>query len=330
MKRLVLETTDRCNLACRHCFASRHGGKGLLDPILYGRILTEAMPLGFGELAFTGGEPTLHPAFDEFVEKAAELGYRYGLVSNGWTFPRTYPVLLAHSAALTAVTFSLDGDCESTHDAIRGEGSFRRVLQAISICVAIDLPFTINTVIMRSNHGALERVAELAEQLGARGIRYGHFIEGGQPAGSALALTRDERRAAERRICCTRQERAVPVTMAPGYHTRDLFPCSPLADEELNIDWRGNLGRCCHLSGPWPASSSTAVAGNLHDAPFASLLELLRQENELFRTRKHQHASEEGWRDSDYWPCDYCIRHDTDGGERAHQHTSAVSLKSQH
>lgn len=54
VKRLVLEIADRCNLACQHCFASRHRGKGLLQHSLYRRILAEAKPWGFGELAFTG------------------------------------------------------------------------------------------------------------------------------------------------------------------------------------------------------------------------------------------------------------------------------------
>lgn len=245
------------------------------------------------------------------MREAANRGYRYGLVTSGWTFGRTYPVLLDHRAALTAVTFSLDGDCESAHDAIRGEGSFRRVLQAISICMAVDLPFTINTVVMRSSYDGLERLGELAEQLGARGIRYGHFIYGGQRASDALALTREERRCAERRIWSMRRERAIPVEMAPGYYTHDLLPCSPLHDGEINVDWRGDGSRCCHLSGGQPRADSGAIAGNLHNATVADLLETLRRGNELFRVNKRRDASTDGWAASNNWPCEYCVSHNT-------------------
>ena len=42
----------------------------------------------------------------------------------------------------------------------------------------------------------------------------------------------------------------VPVGMAPGYFSESpFFPCAPLELKEFNLDYRGNLTLCCHLSG---------------------------------------------------------------------------------
>ena len=307
MKRIVLELTDRCNLRCRHCFAGRHGGKGLLSSGIFARILSEALSLGYTELALTGGEPTLHPQFSHFLSQAASAGYRVGFVTNGWSFPQQYRHVLALRSALTFVTFSLDGASADTHDDIRGSGSYRRVLQAMSVCVATHIPFTANMVLTQANHHELEDLAALCEALGAQGLRFGHFIEAGQPDASRLALDADERRAIEERIRALDGRFRMPVGIAPGYFTKVLFPCAPLNDEEINIDWRGYVSRCCHLSGPaW--GQPTEPTGTLRDASLGELVEKVVEDSNRLRADKTARKKTDALSSEDLWPCHYCVR----------------------
>ena len=297
MGRIVIELTDRCNLRCGHCIDARHGGRGELSLAVIERLLAEAKGLGFAELAFTGGEPTLHRQFFDILGRAAAGGYRFGFVTNGWAFPRLYARLLAHRTALTAITFSLDGASEATHDALRGRGSYRRVLQAMSVCVATGLPFTLNMVVTRHNRGELADLVALGAALGARGVRFGPLMPGGDPA---LELSAAERRDAQAAIEALQGQANIPVALAPGYETTELRPCAPLHLEELNIDWRGNVTPCCHLSGYGEADR----AGNLATVSLAAALGRLREANAHFLQEKEAHRAE-----ADPAPCRFCLKY---------------------
>ncbi len=304
MGRIVVELTDRCNLRCGHCIDARHGGHGELPLSLVDRLLDQAKPNGFDELSFTGGEPTLHRQFFEILAHAANAGYTFGFVSNGWSFPKVYARLLPFRDHLTAITFSLDGARESTHDDLRGRGSYRRVLQALSVCVATGLPFSLNMVVTRCNSGELAALVELGAALGAYGVRFGPLMPGGDPT---LALGESQRRAAQAAIEDLQKSAPIPVGLAPGFETPDLFPCAPLHMQEMNLDWRGNITKCCHLSGY--DRTGADVAGNLHVDSFGVALERLREANARFVRHKQARQVAGDLSPSDYAPCLYCHKH---------------------
>ncbi len=139
MSSLIVELTDRCNLSCRHCPSGRHGGRGELDLALFDRVLDQARAQGIDRLSFTGGEPTLHPRFPDILHHTTAAGYRFGLVTNGWVVAQRLEQLLPYRDWLSVITFSLDGGREASHDAQRGAGSFRRVMQA-----AYDFPVALS------------------------------------------------------------------------------------------------------------------------------------------------------------------------------------------
>ncbi len=308
MKRIVLELTNRCNLRCAHCFEGRHGGRDWLAAEVFERIVRHASAVGYGEVSLTGGEPTLHPDFAAMVEQLAGAGYSVGMVTNGWNFPRVWQVVKAHQPQFRGVTFSLDGACEATHDGIRGAGSFRRVLQAMSICVARDIPFTLNMVLTRRNHAEIRELVALAAGLGAAGVRFGHLVPTPRSVDNGLYLSRAERDAADAVVREAAGEAAIPVGLAPGSRSTALYPCEPLRGNEINIDWRGNVSRCCHLSGQTHVADGDEVIGNVMDRPFPELVGRLEGAVEAFRQAKAEHFRSGRVTDGDYYPCDYCLK----------------------
>jgi MoaA/NifB/PqqE/SkfB family radical SAM enzyme len=309
MARVVIELTNRCNLSCHHCFSGRHGGQDDLPLTILDRVLAEARLVGFDEISFTGGDPTVHPQFAEVIRRTAGAGYQFGLVTNGWNFAWKYPDVLRHRARLRIVTFSVDGATQSTHDALRGSGSFRRVLQAISICVVKQIPFTINMVVTARNRHEVARMTELAAKLGSRGLRYGHLMPAPLTTAQGCDLTPNERREVELEIRELQRQSTLPIAMAPGYHTASLFPCGPLQIQELNIDCRGNLTKCCHLSGHGPRSGQDDVIGNLAHLTFTEAYQQLTSENERFRAAKEARFAAGRLQDTDFFPCWYCSIH---------------------
>lgn len=200
-------------------------------------------------VSFTGGEPTLHPQLSEILKIVSHAGYSFGLVTNGWHFSDTYHVLLQYKSMLKGVTFSLDGAREETHDNLRGKGSYRRVMQAVSVCVVKDIPFTFNTTVTSYNCDELQEVAEFATKLGSRGLRFGHLMPTPLTAKYTLDLSPEKRREVETTVTQLQGPFPLRIAMAPRDYIAPNTLCAPLRMEEFNIDWRGNLTLCCNLSG---------------------------------------------------------------------------------
>jgi MoaA/NifB/PqqE/SkfB family radical SAM enzyme len=306
MGTIVIELTNRCNLHCHHCFSGRHGGRDDLPLSILDAIVAGAAELGFGYLTFTGGEPTTHRHFAEVLQRVHDGGYQFGFNSNGWNFATVYPLLLPLRDRLGVITFSLDGATAATHDHLRGQGSFRRVLQAISVCVAEALPFSVNMVVTAHNRHELAQMAQLAERLGSGGLRFGHLMPAPLTTDMGLDLSPWERKCVEAQVAELRRLHAMPIAMAPGYHATDLFPCAALQLQEFNVDCHGNVTKCCHLSGHGDGAGDGDVVGNLACISLADAYHLLVQENANFRRHKLAQLKDGEFRDTDFFHCWYC------------------------
>ena len=309
MPGILIELTNRCNLSCHHCLDGRHRGDGDLKIEILERILQHARVHGFDHLSFTGGEPTLHPRDTEILTMVSEAGYNFGFVTNGWNFTRIYDKLLPHRNRLTGITFSLEGAREETHDRLRGRGSYRKVMQAVSICVVKDIPFTFNTVITSHNRGELHEIAGLATKLGSRGLRFGHLVPTPRIVSGNMDLSPVERRQAEGIICQLQKTSSIPIVMAPGYYTTELFPCAPLQMQEINVDWRANITMCCNLSGHGEGVGNDDITGNLNEMSFSEAYGRLVQANGKFQKDKLVLHDKGKFKDSDFFPCWYCLNY---------------------
>ncbi len=110
---VLIEVTDRCDLACAVCFAD--AGRGREDDLpadkiewLFGRAMAAAGPCN---LQLSGGEPTLRDDLPEIVEAARRAGYSFIQVNtNGLRLGRDieYCKRLA-AAGLSSVFLQFDG-----------------------------------------------------------------------------------------------------------------------------------------------------------------------------------------------------------------------------
>jgi MoaA/NifB/PqqE/SkfB family radical SAM enzyme len=86
--------------------------------------------IGPERVSFSGGEPLLAPWWDEAASLLREAGIPVTVFASGWVMDESVADRL--SQAVTAVTVSVDGADEQTHDAIRGRtGSYRRAMAAL-------------------------------------------------------------------------------------------------------------------------------------------------------------------------------------------------------
>lgn len=275
-QRLSVELANICNLHCSYCFRSDenlYSSHAEFFPIeLLRRVIAEARAAtNITRINFTGGEPTLHPAFAETLQAIGEAGLTVSFVTNGWHFDRIWPALQANRATVSHVAFSLDGVTRESHDRWRGKGSFDRLVRAFSRCYMAKLPFAIKIVIRRDLLDQLEQIAIFAARMGAASL---HFVHVMPTSGDGSALTLDEQRIAEQEIAILARIFRMEIGIDVGYYNIDEErpPCAPLASKSLNIDYRGRLSLCCNLSGFRGAGAAdyTDVIADLNVESFAS------------------------------------------------------------
>jgi MoaA/NifB/PqqE/SkfB family radical SAM enzyme len=320
LKKITLELTNICNLHCSYCArdddALYHTPANFFSVELLRRIIRSAShpSCGFNSISFTGGEVTIHPRFKEIVETVREEGWQFGFVTNGWHFDRVYPTLLANRDALHIVAFSLDGPTRETHDRWRGEGSFVRVMRAITRCHMRDIPFLIKTGIRRDTIPLLEQFALLAARLGAKAIHFSHLLPTSAGAQDESGLNIEERAHVEQEIGLLASIFKMKIGVATGYSNLDpAAPCQALEGEDCNIDYRGRLSLCCNLSGYRGASAETDVVADLTKEDFAEgyarLRQLAARQLERRRVALAEIAHEGG--EPDLYtasPCLYCLQ----------------------
>lgn len=252
MMYLGFALTEHCNLRCPHCIRDDVTTVRNLPPELLFRAVDDALALfGPGRVtaSLTGGEPTLHPRWDEVVAGLHARGVPYRFVTNGWHMRRLMPSLDAHPPE--AVRVSLSGATEEVHDEERGRGSFRRVLLAVALLTSRRIPTALSLVVDRRDRHQLRAAADLAEGLGC--VRM-HFILPQPVPGSAArdsdllpgewAGVRDEVWA-----LAAQPGRRTALQMDYGHPFDGPEPaCETFAGRRAYVDARGRLSLCCQLS----------------------------------------------------------------------------------
>jgi MoaA/NifB/PqqE/SkfB family radical SAM enzyme len=276
-QRLSVELANICNLHCSYCFRaddnlySPHAEFFSVD--LLKRVIGEARTAAnITRVSFTGGEPTLHPAFAETLQAIGEAGLTVSFVTNGWHFDRIWPALQANRAFITHVAFSLDGITRETHDRWRGQGSFDRLVRAFSRCYIAKLPFGIKIVLRRDLVDQLEQIAIFAARLGARSLHFVHVMPTSGAVADDSALSLEEQRLVQQEIAILARIFKMEIGIDVGYYNVDdeRPPCAPLAGTSMNVDYRGRLSLCCNLSGFRGGVAESDVVADLNVESFAS------------------------------------------------------------
>jgi radical SAM enzyme (rSAM/lipoprotein system) len=160
LKYLFWECTRRCNLNCLHCGSDCSADAGKQD-MPFDDFLNAALPftpVNTKErvtVAITGGEPTLREDLPECGRRLRELGFAWGMVTNGWHYTSNLHSRLM-SAGMGSITVSLDG-LEASHNWLRGSAqSFGKAVSAIDIIASSPLTYDIVTCVNQRNIGELE------------------------------------------------------------------------------------------------------------------------------------------------------------------------------
>ncbi len=116
---IQLVLTNKCNLLCPFC---SYGAVDRKLELTWGELhstLIDFANLGAEAVTITGGgEPTLHPEFNEVVEDALDLNYKVGMITNGTMLGKVDPAGL-NQMVWCRISCSDHWDCSKYADGVK-------------------------------------------------------------------------------------------------------------------------------------------------------------------------------------------------------------------
>lgn len=154
--------TNACDLACAHCYRDT----AVIDYLTAAEVTGICDCLPVRSLNLGTGENGLHPEYAAIVGMLGARGIKLSLTSNGYTIERSSDETLK---TFREVEVSIDFPTEAEQDAFRGQGNWKRVMEAVERARRLGITVTVLSVMMKTNYARLPEIARLAF---ARGANY--------------------------------------------------------------------------------------------------------------------------------------------------------------
>lgn len=154
------QITRRCNLRCLYCdYWSRKKEEELNSQSVF-RIIDDLAKLGTLAVSFTGGEPLLRDDIGEIISYADNKGIYSKINTNGILIPQKIDQI----RLTNQVNLSFDGP-EVVHDRVRGNGSFRAVLEAVNILKKMNKKIVFHVTLTKYNLASLDFILDKCKEL---------------------------------------------------------------------------------------------------------------------------------------------------------------------
>lgn len=165
---LLAEITYACPLHCVFCYNpvdyTQHGPE--LTTQEWIKVLRDARAAGSVQCGFSGGEPLVRDDLEELVAEAHKLGFYTNLLTSGIGFTAERAKALK-AAGLDHVQLSFQDSTRELNDFLSHTKTFALKQKAAQLIQANGWPMVLNCVIHRLNIDYIEKIIELAVDLGA-------------------------------------------------------------------------------------------------------------------------------------------------------------------
>ncbi len=174
LKECWFHITDQCNLSCSHClFDCSPKDTAKMSLLDFRTWFSQAFDLGARTFFLTGGEPLIHSEFQEFCRVITDKSPENNLVilTNGLLTDRYLDFFKSLPAERLHFQVSIDGS-QHHHDRLRGDGTYKRVLESIAELSDITRNITLAMSVGHNNTGDMVSLVETANQFGIKRIHY--------------------------------------------------------------------------------------------------------------------------------------------------------------
>jgi MoaA/NifB/PqqE/SkfB family radical SAM enzyme len=229
----LVNVTNACNLSCRHCFVFRADNPNrprdkMDDATMLHQLRALRDKHSIKYMLFMGGEPMIRR---KLVLEAIQLFERGSIVTNG-----TYgiPSMPGH-----LVTISLDGP-EPLNDAIRGEGVYRKVKEAVFTRGRHDgTTVMLQMAVTKENAAGIEEFVEGVREWPVDGLAFSFYVPRKDEHGPLAWDDLRERDEVVKRVIAMKKR--YPKLVKSNIGALDLMMSG------VAIDYTGEQGENCRM-----------------------------------------------------------------------------------
>lgn len=179
---IVWNITKACNMSCIHCYEDAgKKEKNELSTLEVINGLDAMSEAGVTSIAFSGGEPTIHPHILDFIRYTEDKGMCAAMATNGYTLADKSKSKEFVDAGLEFIQISLDGIHPGTHDSFRRiNGAWERAVGSVKNFVDEGIFVEVATTVTKNNVDEIPEMIDFVRDLGANWFMLYNFIPTGK------------------------------------------------------------------------------------------------------------------------------------------------------
>lgn len=184
-RRLVIETTAKCNLRCKMCLGATDLTRPRKDMSLktFANIIKQIK----GKVEFVSlqgyGEPLLNPQIFEMVKICQEADIKTGISTNATVLDTNASIRLINSG-LNHLTFAFDGASKKTYENIRRGAKYEKVIKNIKNFLKVkqklksNIFVVIQCIFMKETAGEIQKFKKMWQLTGIDALRIRQITQG--------------------------------------------------------------------------------------------------------------------------------------------------------
>lgn len=169
-----ISITNKCNLQCRYCWQRNYLHKSKeLETENSIRIIKKLGKAKVNRISITGGEPLCRRDIGFILKTIKKEGIDGHLLTNGTLFDEEI-VKLIIGIGWDLVVISLDSHKAKVNDMLRGEGSFKKIIENIKLFNKLKSDkeskphLMLSVTITKKNYKHIPKIVKLAKELGIK------------------------------------------------------------------------------------------------------------------------------------------------------------------
>lgn len=275
--------TQRCNQACKHCYATGEQFRGEATPQETIRIIDKIHSLknDFNiRVTLTGGEPLLRDDIFKIASAFSENDIPISLTTNGLLIHKNIDKIV--NSGITYIQVSIDGK-RSAHDYLRGFNAFDSAIDALHLLKRENLLPSVMTTVNSCNFKQVPDIIDLVRSMNIPLLGIQRFVSTGRGAGfKNLALTPDNCRDLLKYIMSKKEELEDEICIVTPDPLKILIDKQkaagcPVGKNILALTPNGDMLPCCKL----PISLGNILSLDFYEAWNSKIMNTLRGNHNL-------------------------------------------------
>lgn len=231
--------TSQCSHRCRWCYGGFNGNlTEQLSPDEFRMILKKLGEIGILQVTLSGGEPTEHPHFDEFVRETRNSGFMTHVVTHGGTLVRYAPFLAEQNVRQVQVNYQ----GKRFHDDQHGvQGAYNSQQEGIRAALATGIEVTATVTVGAYNLDFITEIFGELEDAGLSRFRIWESTGRGNPWRKGIEAVRIFETC---RAEAARRGFTFVQSYDPQFEGDTGVKCPPMSNLHMHINSRGKLRFC--------------------------------------------------------------------------------------